>query len=144
MYKAQLLYQVNCGCYRTDQFGGEVHFSVSLCTKATNTNTVVAPKVKVSKFSKLFLQTYKTYSSLMKQSYRFERFLLSSVNDIPRVQLRYRELNDTQQALCSSSLLCNRQLCTPNDVKRPNSHVLAAHRISHIFGSKWPTSRQEN
>ena len=40
----------------------------------------------------------------MKQSSRFERFLLSSVDDIPRVQLRYRELNDTQQALFSSPI----------------------------------------
>ena len=110
---------------------------------ATNTNTVVAPKVKVSKFSKLFLQIYKTYSSLMKQSYRFERFLFSSVDDIS-VQLRYRELNDTKQALFSSSLLYYRQVCTPNDVRRPNLHVLAARRISHIFGPKWPTSMQEN
>ena len=109
-----------------------MHFSISLCTNATNTNTVdvVALKVKVSKFSKLFLQTYKTYSSLMKQSYRFERFLLSSVDDIP-VQLRYRELNDTQQALFSSSLLCNQQVCTPNDVRRPKSR-----KMSHILGSK--------
>ena len=98
------------------------HFSVSLCIKATNTSTDVVPKVKFSKFFKLFLQTYKTKSCLMKQSYRFERFLLSSVDDIP-VQLRYRELNDTQQALFSSSLLCNRQLCTPNDVRRPNKKV---------------------
>ena len=76
-----------------------MHFSISLCTKASRTHKhvdVVALKVNFSKFSKLFFQTYKTYSSLMKQSYRFERFLLSSVDDIS-VQLRFRELNDTQR-----------------------------------------------
>ena len=84
-----------------------------------NTSTVVAPKVKVSKFSKLFIQTYKRYSSLMKQSYGFDRFLL-----------RYRELNDTQQALFSSSLLCNRQRCTPNDVR---TQAAQAQDVNKLF-----------
>ena len=63
----------------------------------TNTVDVVALKVKVSKLFQAIYQTYKTYSSQMKQSYRFERFRPSTVDDIP-VQLRYREFKDTRQA----------------------------------------------
>ena len=43
---------------------------------------------------------YKTCNCLMKQSYSFERFLFSNVDDIT-VEKQYRELNDTKQALHS-------------------------------------------
>ena len=32
---------------------------------------------------------------------------------------------------------------TPYDVKHTNLHILTAPGMSHIFGSNWPTSRQE-
>ena len=68
----------------------------------------------------------------MKQSYRFEHFLLSILYDIP-VQLRYLELNDTQQALFSSSPQCNRQaahLMTSEDL------ILAWHGMVW-YGMVW-------
>ena len=37
-----------------------------------------------------------------------------------------------------------RHVYSPCDVRRSNLHVLAAHQMSHIFSSKWPTLRQEN
>ena len=32
---------------------------------------------------------------------------------------------------------------TPYDIKRTNLHILTARGMSHIFGSNWPTWRQE-
>ena len=53
------------------------YLSIRSCTKATNTSSVIALNINISQFSEIFLQTYK--------SYRFERFLFSSVHDIPVV-----------------------------------------------------------
>jgi len=44
VFKAHFVYHENFGCYLTEKFGGEVHLSISLCTTATKTITVIAPK----------------------------------------------------------------------------------------------------